>query len=149
MVQSFTARKPLLAATGAFVLGRRRCSSPQQCFRHCLRTVCRLYRNLSKIRGRRHLALNCVRMSLSLDTQISSLQDQPWSLTYVRNMTAYCSTFPQKGSYNNALWGICGPGRGRYTTTNVYVLDSCMLLHWLNHLIAGCNMNQTDYCVFW
>ena len=37
LVQSFTARMPLLAATGAFGLGRRRWSS-QQCYLHCLRT---------------------------------------------------------------------------------------------------------------
>ena len=39
MVQSFTAHMPLLAATSAFALGRRRWSSPQQCYLHCLRTL--------------------------------------------------------------------------------------------------------------
>jgi len=38
-VQSFTAHMPLPAATSAFGLGRRRWSSPQQCYLHCLRTV--------------------------------------------------------------------------------------------------------------
>jgi len=37
-VQSFTARMPLLVATSTFRLGRRHCSSPQQCYLHCLRT---------------------------------------------------------------------------------------------------------------
>jgi len=38
-VQSFTAHMPLLAATSAFGLGRRRWSSPQQCYLHCLRKI--------------------------------------------------------------------------------------------------------------
>jgi len=38
-VQSFTAHMPLLTATSAFRLGRRRWSSPQQCYLHCLRTI--------------------------------------------------------------------------------------------------------------
>jgi len=38
LVQSFTARMPLLTGTSAFGLGRRRWSSPQQCYLHCLRT---------------------------------------------------------------------------------------------------------------
>ena len=38
-MQSFTARMPLLTATSAFGLGRRRWSSPQQCYLHCLRTI--------------------------------------------------------------------------------------------------------------
>ena len=37
-MQSFTARMPLLMATSAFRLGRRCCSSAQQCYLHCLRT---------------------------------------------------------------------------------------------------------------
>ena len=41
-MQSFTARMPLLTATSAFVLGRRRWSSARQCYLHCLRT-CSLY----------------------------------------------------------------------------------------------------------
>ena len=39
LVQSFTARMPFLTATSAFGLGRRRWSSPQQCYLHCLCTV--------------------------------------------------------------------------------------------------------------
>ena len=38
-MQSFTARMPLLMATRAFGLGRRRWSSPQQCYLHCLRAL--------------------------------------------------------------------------------------------------------------
>jgi len=38
LVQSFTARMPLLTATSAIGLGRRRWSSHQQCYLHCLRT---------------------------------------------------------------------------------------------------------------
>ena len=38
-VQSFTAHMPLLTATSTFGLGRRRWSSPQQCYLHCLRTI--------------------------------------------------------------------------------------------------------------
>ena len=38
LVQSFTARMPLLTATSAFGLGRRRWSSPQQCYLHGLCT---------------------------------------------------------------------------------------------------------------
>jgi len=41
-VQSFTARKPLLVATSAFGLGRRRWSSPQQCL-HCLYSLLKAY----------------------------------------------------------------------------------------------------------
>jgi len=41
-VQSFTVCMPLLTTTSAFGLGRRRWSSPQQCYLHCLRTVGRL-----------------------------------------------------------------------------------------------------------
>jgi len=36
LVQSFAARMPLLTATSTFGLGRRRWSSPQQCYLHCL-----------------------------------------------------------------------------------------------------------------
>ena len=36
LVQSFTAHMPLLTATSAFGLGRRRWSSPRQCYLHCL-----------------------------------------------------------------------------------------------------------------
>ena len=39
-MQSFTVRMPLLVATSAFGLERRRWSSPQQCYLHCLRTLC-------------------------------------------------------------------------------------------------------------
>jgi len=39
LVQSFTARMPLLTATSAFGLGRRRWSSAQQCYLHCLSTL--------------------------------------------------------------------------------------------------------------
>jgi len=39
LVQSFTACMRLLMATNASGLGRRRWSSPQQCYLHCLRTV--------------------------------------------------------------------------------------------------------------
>ena len=42
-MQGFTARMPLLAATSAFGLGRRRWSSPQQCYLHCLRTYIHTY----------------------------------------------------------------------------------------------------------
>ena len=38
LVQSFTASMPLLTATSTFGLGRRRWSSPQQCYLYCLRT---------------------------------------------------------------------------------------------------------------
>ena len=38
LVQSFTARMPLLMANSTFGLCRRRWSSPQQCYLHCLRT---------------------------------------------------------------------------------------------------------------
>ena len=38
MVQSFTACMPLMTATSTFRLGRRRWSSPQQCYLHCLHT---------------------------------------------------------------------------------------------------------------
>ena len=38
LVQSFTARMPLLMAIGAFRLRKRRWSSPQQCYLHCLHT---------------------------------------------------------------------------------------------------------------
>ena len=44
-MQSFTARVPLLSATSAFGLGRRRWSS-QQCYLHCLRTIARKYTGL-------------------------------------------------------------------------------------------------------
>jgi len=37
--QSFTARMPSLKATSAFRLGRRRYSSPQQCYLHCLHVI--------------------------------------------------------------------------------------------------------------
>jgi len=36
LVQSFTARMPLLTATSTFRLRRRHWSSPQQCYLHCL-----------------------------------------------------------------------------------------------------------------
>ena len=36
LVQSFTAHKPLLMATSAFVFERYRWSSPQQCYLHCI-----------------------------------------------------------------------------------------------------------------
>ena len=36
VVQSFTAHMPLLTATSAFGLGRRRWSSPRQCYLQCL-----------------------------------------------------------------------------------------------------------------
>ena len=36
LVQSLTAHMPLLTAASTFRLGRRRCRSPQQCYRHCL-----------------------------------------------------------------------------------------------------------------
>jgi len=39
LVQSFTARMPLLTTTSAFGLGRRCWSFPQQCYLHCLRTL--------------------------------------------------------------------------------------------------------------
>ena len=39
LVQSFTACMPLLTATSALGLGRRRWSSPQQCYLHCLHTL--------------------------------------------------------------------------------------------------------------
>ena len=44
-VQSFTARMPLLTATSVFGigLGRRRWSSPQQCYLHCLHTLLYAY----------------------------------------------------------------------------------------------------------
>ena len=38
LVQSFTARMPLLMATSIFGLGRRRCCSPQQCYLHSICT---------------------------------------------------------------------------------------------------------------
>ena len=38
LVKSFTARAPLLTATSAFGLGRKRWISPQQCYLHCLHT---------------------------------------------------------------------------------------------------------------
>ena len=38
-MQSVTAHMPLLTATSTFGLGRRRWSSPQQCYLYCLRTV--------------------------------------------------------------------------------------------------------------
>ena len=38
-MQSFTVCKPLLAATSAFILGRRRWSSRRQCYLHCLGTT--------------------------------------------------------------------------------------------------------------
>ena len=38
-MQSFTAHIPLLVATTALGLGRRRWSSPQQCYLHCLHTI--------------------------------------------------------------------------------------------------------------
>jgi len=38
LVQSFTGCMPLLMTTSAFGLGRRRWSSPQQCYLHCLCT---------------------------------------------------------------------------------------------------------------
>ena len=44
LVFSFASRMPLLTATSAFRLGRRRWSSPQQCYLFCL---CSLYRRLS------------------------------------------------------------------------------------------------------
>ena len=37
-MQSFTARMPFLTATSVFGFGRRRWSSPQQCYQRCLRT---------------------------------------------------------------------------------------------------------------
>ena len=39
LVQRFTACMPLLTATSAFGLGRRRWSSHQQCYLHCLHTL--------------------------------------------------------------------------------------------------------------
>ena len=39
LVQSFTARMPLLTATSALGLGRKRWSSHQQCYLHCLRII--------------------------------------------------------------------------------------------------------------
>ena len=42
LVQSFTARMPLLKANRALGLGRKRWSSPQQCYLRCLRT----YKNI-------------------------------------------------------------------------------------------------------
>jgi len=47
LVQSFSARMPLLTATSAFGLGRRRWSSPQQWYLHCLHTVSLLYHYIS------------------------------------------------------------------------------------------------------
>jgi len=41
--QSFMARMPLLTATSAFELERRRRSSPQQCYLHCLHTITCLF----------------------------------------------------------------------------------------------------------
>ena len=40
LVQSFTARMPLLMATSTFVLGRIRWSCTQQCYVHCLKDIC-------------------------------------------------------------------------------------------------------------
>jgi len=40
LVQSFTARMPLLKATSAFGLCRRHWSTPQQCYLHSIRTLC-------------------------------------------------------------------------------------------------------------
>ena len=42
-MQGFTACMPLLAATSAFGLGRRRWSFPQQCYVYCLRTYIHTY----------------------------------------------------------------------------------------------------------
>jgi len=50
-VQGFTAGMPLLTATSAFGLGRRRWSFPQQPYLHCLR-ICILY--LSSVRESVH-----------------------------------------------------------------------------------------------
>ena len=38
-LESFIAHTPLLTATSAFGLGRKRWSSPQQCYLHCLYTI--------------------------------------------------------------------------------------------------------------
>jgi len=66
-VQSFTARMPLLTATGAFGLGRRRWSSPQQCYLHCLCTLIlnciRLFLNAAKTLSQ---ACYCYRLIISL-----------------------------------------------------------------------------------
>ena len=45
LVQSFTAHMPLLTATSAFGLGRRRWSFPQQRYLHCLCTNVQICRN--------------------------------------------------------------------------------------------------------
>jgi len=56
-VQSFTAHIPLLTATIAFGLGRRRCSSPQQCHLHRLRTF--IYRKTALYETLRSLTAVC------------------------------------------------------------------------------------------
>jgi len=45
LVQSFTARMPLLTAASAFGLERRRWSSPQQCYLLCLRNKTKIKLN--------------------------------------------------------------------------------------------------------
>ena len=42
LVQSFTARMPLLMVTSAFGLGRRRWSSPQQCYLYRVSVGCQM-----------------------------------------------------------------------------------------------------------
>ena len=48
LVQSFTSRMPLLTATIAYRLGRRRWSSPQRCYLHCLGTLLTIKRHKSR-----------------------------------------------------------------------------------------------------
>ena len=52
LVQSFTAHMPLLTAANAFGLGRRRWSSPQQCYLHCLHRGISLLSTAGKILAR-------------------------------------------------------------------------------------------------
>jgi len=55
LTQNFTARMPLLMAASAFGLGIRRCSSPQQCYLHCL---CTSWYLLTKCQNK-HNSLSC------------------------------------------------------------------------------------------
>ena len=66
-MQRFTAHVPLLKTTSAFGIGRRRWSSPQQCYLHCLRAIAITSKQLNKII--RSMCRVIIERNLSVDSR--------------------------------------------------------------------------------
>jgi len=71
-VQSFTAHMPLLMATRAFGLGRRRWSSPQQCYLHCLRAL------YEETKTKKKLVYCAAELMSHLQSHCVSCESQSW-----------------------------------------------------------------------